>query len=818
MTFVLSWVVYPLLLVALSLGIGLLLRWLAGSDALPGVLVVPVGFAGIVALVVFPTQLDATAELAGLLVLAVAVGGFLLTGRGLLTTLRPTRAWLWPALAALLPAAAIAAPIVLTGQPGLTGYGRIVDTAHQLDLTAWLTSEGRRVPVESMIDSSYLRQAFQTINVGYPGGAQAALGATSGLLGVDPIWTYQVFLAVLAAVLGLALFSLLGRAIPSAPWRAVAAGVAAQPTILYSYALAGGIKELGAVAALAVVAAVLLAHPPSRSTLRQLVPVAVAAAASLAIFNLGIVPWLGMLAAVVLAADLFTGRRRPVRTVGRWAALGVLTLVITIPTLLVAVRLAPTAAGGGPPDLGNLAAPVSGWSAVGPWLNADHRFALDVIGYPTLTYVFVGIVLALAALGLAWAIARFDLRLLALAVTAGVALVYVADRSGPWVDLKAFTITAPITLALAFAGAWTISRWRRVRWLGPAAVVLVAVTVLAGNALVYRGTTIAPYERFAELEELGDKYAGQGPALFPSFEEFGEYLLRDTKATGIVNAPQSRFVLSPSARPEMVYSLDPDEIALEFLDEFDLLFLRRDPTGSRPPSNWRLEERTDFYEVWRRQEDAPEVLAHFALAGRPGERGEDFCTGVRAAARAAQERGAWIAYAQAPSVVQYTAQEGDGPASWEQLGPDFRAGGPGRLEGQVTLPIATRYTLWLRGSIGRQVRVLVDGEEVGSLRWAQSYPQQYAPVGSIELPAGVHTFEIVRGGGTLLPGTSNVSADGFTTTVGPLAFAFSQPGPRVSYAQPGEFGEMCRSQVGLDWVEVLAPPAPGQGTGGDEAT
>jgi hypothetical protein len=796
-TFVLSWVVYPLLVVALSLGIGLLLRRLAGSDALPGVLVVPVGFAGIVALVVFPTQLDATAELAGVLVLAVAVGGFLLTGRGLLTTLRPTRAWLWPALAALLPAAAIAAPIVLTGQPGLTGYGRIVDTAHQLDLTAWLTSEGRRVPVESMIDSSYLRQAFQTIDAGYPGGAQATLGATSGLIGVDPVWTYQVFLAVLGAVLGLALFSLLGRAIPSAPWRAVAAGVAAQPTILYSYALAGGIKELGAVVALAVVAAVLLAHPPSGSTIRQLVPIAVAAAASLAIFNLGIVP---------------------VRTVGRWAALGVLTLVITIPTLLVAVRLAPTAAGGGPPDLGNLAAPVSGWSAVGPWLNADYRFALDVIGYPTLTYVFVGIVLALAALGLAWAIARFDLRLLALAVTAGVALVYVTDRSGPWFDLKAFIITAPITLALAFAGAWTISRWRRVRWLGPAAVVLVAVTVLAGNAMVYRGTTITPYERFAELEELGERYAGQGPALLPSFEEFGEYLLRDTKATGIGNAPQSRFVLSPSARPEMVFSRDPDEIALDFLDEFDLLFLRRDPTGSRPPSNWRLEERTDFYEVWRRQEDAPEVLAHFPLQGSPGERADAFCADVRATVRAAQERGAWIAYAQAPSVVQYTAQEGDGPASWEQLGPDFRADGPGRLEGQVTLPIATRYTLWLRGSIGRQVRVLVDGEEVGSLRWAQSYPQQYAPVGSIELPAGVHTFEIVRGGGTLLPGTSNVSADGFTTTVGPLAFAFSQPGPRVSYAQPGEFGEMCRSEVGLDWVEVLAPPAPGQETGDDEAT
>ena len=803
MTFVLSWLVYPLLVLALSLGIGLLLRRVAGSEALPGVLLLPVGFAGIVAIGVFPAQFDATAELAGVVILVVAVLGFLLAGRGRLGALRPSRSWLWPGLAALLPAGAIAAPVVLTGQPGLTGYGRIVDIAHQLDLTAWLTSAGRNVPVESMIDSSYLRQAFQTTNVGYPGGSQVALGASSGLLGLDPLWTYQVFLALLAGALGLALFSLLGRAIPAAPWRAVAAGVAAQPTILYAYATAGGIKELAAVAMLTVVAAVLIAHRPSRSSPRQLVPAAVAAAAAFAVFNLGIVPWLGMLAAVVLAVDLVIERRR-LRTFGRWAMLGVLTVVITVPTLLVAVRLAPTAAGAGPPDLGNLAAPVSGWSAVGPWLTSDYRYPLELAGRTTLTHVLIGVVLAFAALGIVRTARRFDLGLIALAVSAAVALIYVTDRAGPWVDLKAFTITAPVTLALAFAGAWALSQWRRLRWLGPGATAVIAGAVLLGNALVYHDTTVTPYERFADLERLGDKYAGEGPALLPAFEEFGEYLLRETKAVGIVNPPQSRFDLAPGARPDMQYSRDPDEIALPFLNEFDLLFLRRDPTGSRPPSNWRLEERSEYHEVWRRLENAPTVVAHFPLQGQPEERDRSFCREVRATARAAGDD-ARIAYSQAPSVVQYTAEEGGGPAFWTQTGPDFEATGPGRFEGQVTLPLATRYQLWLRGSFGREVRVLVDGEEVGSVRWQESYPQQYAPVGAVELSAGVHSFEIVRGGGNLLPGTGNKLAGGFTTTIGPLAFAFPQQGSQLRYAEPSEFSELCREETGLDWVEVLVP-------------
>ncbi|MBA2261521.1 MAG: hypothetical protein H0W03_02505 [Solirubrobacterales bacterium] len=801
MTFLLSWLILPLLVAVLSLGIGLLLRRVAALPDLAGVLLLPVGFAGVVVISDYTTQFGVTAELTGPAIVAVALAGLVVARRDLPAIVRPARAWLWPGLAALLPAGAIAAPVVLTGNAGLTGYGRIVDIGHQLKFTDHIATAGRQVP--TVIESSYLETVFKMTSVGYPGGSQAALGGTSGLLDLDPVWAYQPLLALFAAVLGLSLYVLLGRAISSAPWRAVAAGVAAQPTILYSYALNGGIKELAAVAALALVAALLVTHRPSAVRWRQLLPAAVAVAAACAVFNLGIVPWLGMLIALLLGVDLATRPRR-VRTLGRWAALGLMALPLVIPTILVATRLAPVATQGGPPDMGNLAAPISGWAAVGPWIILDHRYPIEGFGYDTYTYVLIAVVLAFATLGLARTLRRWDVGLLSLGVGGAVAFLFVTDRAGPWGDLKAYSLTAPVTMALAFAGTYALRRGRVGRWLAPAATAVVALSVLVGNALVYHGITLAPYERFADLERLGEKYAGEGPAVMNTFDEFAEYLLRDTKVAGIVNPPGGRYELGPTALPGLQFVRDPDELARSWLDEHRLLFVRRDPTASRPPSNWRLAERTEFYDVWRRQEGAPQVVTHFPLTGQPGERTRSFCREVRDELRDAGDD-AWLAYAVAPDVVQFTAAEADGPPLWLQGGPDFFARGPGTLEGTVSLPAPDRYTLWLRGSFGREVRVVVDGEEVGGLRWQQSYPGQYEIVGDIDLSAGEHTFAIVRGGGSLLPGTGNEVADSRQTTlIGPLAFAPS-PSEQVKYTPAGELGDVCRSETRLDWMEVLLP-------------
>ncbi|MEX2448678.1 MAG: hypothetical protein WD404_08045, partial [Solirubrobacterales bacterium] len=62
MSLFVAWVVYPLVLLALCLGLGLLVDVLSGWR-LPGALLAPVGLAAIVVVGQFTTLAEATAEL-----------------------------------------------------------------------------------------------------------------------------------------------------------------------------------------------------------------------------------------------------------------------------------------------------------------------------------------------------------------------------------------------------------------------------------------------------------------------------------------------------------------------------------------------------------------------------------------------------------------------------------------------------------------------------------------------------------------------------------------------------------------------------------
>ena len=209
--FLLSWILYPVVLAALCLGCGLLVdRFERGS--LTRALLLPAGFAVVVVLATIFTVLDATAELAAPAIVVAALAGFALALKDRRRDLLPSPAWLWPALAAAIAFAALAAPVVLTGKPGLTGIVRIVDLASQIDLAAYLVDHGRSVAgVE--VDSSFHLVTDQLLRNGYPTGAQGALGATAQISGIDPIWAWQPFMAWMGAMLALSLYALLSRAI-----------------------------------------------------------------------------------------------------------------------------------------------------------------------------------------------------------------------------------------------------------------------------------------------------------------------------------------------------------------------------------------------------------------------------------------------------------------------------------------------------------------------------------------------------------------------------------------------------------------------------
>src|SRR3954468_12731129 len=391
--FLLAWVLVPVELSLLAVGCGLLVAAVASrtgaprAEPFPALLVPPVGFALVFVVTALATTWETTAPLAGVAPAMLAVAG-LVVGRGRLAGWwrRRGRA-VWPLVAAAAPAAALALPVVLTGKAGFTGFARITDLAHQLAFVEWLRTHGRApIPVPN---SSFQESAYLLVTSQYPGGIQSVNAAMGDLGHVDVMWAYQPVLAFVAAMLGLTLYALLRRAIPSRPLRAIAAGVAAQPTILYAYALSAGVKEISGAAALTLVAAVLAERRPLGWS--PLVPAAVALGAAYSIFNLTILPWLGPIFVVLVVWEIATERGRG-RLAARWAGIVALTALVAAPAVTSGLTLLRAAGGAqGPEGLGNLAAPIPLWASVGPWITADHRFPLRDGGKPTLTYILIAI-------------------------------------------------------------------------------------------------------------------------------------------------------------------------------------------------------------------------------------------------------------------------------------------------------------------------------------------------------------------------------------------------------------------------------------------
>jgi hypothetical protein len=803
--FLVSWVLAPLLTLVVSLGCGLLVRWASGRT-LPALYVLPIGFAVLMVVSAFSTQWSATARLTGFAMVALAIAGFALERRALLGA-RPSRGLLWPAAAAIAGFAVVAAPMVLAGSPGFTGYARIVDIGHQFDLAAYLAADGR-TPVGHP-DSSYLYVASKLLGAGYPGGWQGALGGFARLLGTDLMWIYQPFLAVTSGMGALALYGLLARAIAARPARAVAGAVAIQPNILYAYGMGGGFKELAGASLIALSAAVAPTSPPRPADWRTALPFAIALAGAIATFNLAVMPWLGVLSACIVAVTLWAATRR-LSAVAGWAVVGAITLALSTPAVILGAKLARLvgqAEGGSAAgrtflaDLGNLAAPMPVRATAGVWLSQDYRFTQNGAG--GLTEPLIVIVLLLAVAGLAVAVRRRDWRLVGLAAASAVALLYFTERTGPWLELKAIAMGGPAVLACAFAGAGALMalRSRAAAGLGWVAAAVVAAGVLAGNALGYHNITPAPAERFRDLDRISTRFEGRGPTLYPFFDEVGDYLLRREGGVGLVDPAPGRQV---APTPEGVarqrrqrFKWDLDELQPNYVQSFALLVLRREPNQSRPPANWVLAERTPFHEVWRKERPAGAVLAHLArFAGRPAS--ASACARFAKQARSASRRKARVAYAEVPTTVTARLDRASHPINWPAGNGGLVPISGGDVIGRLRVPRAGRYDVWLRGAFGRRVTVSVADRTVGALKNRQNYPDQYELVGQIQLGPGGKSFLISRPSHNFEPG-NGAGSDQF---MGPLVLTQAGPPAVVRTAPPRAAAEICR-RPGLDWVELV---------------
>jgi hypothetical protein len=666
-TLFVCWIVFPAVMAALSLGCGLLVERIARTR-LPFELLLPTGFAAIVGVALFVTLTPATAPLALPAVLALGVVGLAAALPPSLRRIDP-----WAVTTAVAVFGVFAAPVVLSGDATFAGYVKLDDTATFLAIIDRALEHGRSL--DGLGPSSY--EAALAVNLPfYPLGSLLPLGIGGKVVGQDAAWLFQPYLAFAAALLGLALYRLSSLVLVARPARAAAAFLAAQAALLYGYSLWGGVKEVTAAALVALAAALTSEAFKARLSPRALFPLAVAAAGLVGVLSIGALVWLAPFAGVV-GVSLLRQRTglRPLAMLLVGGALLVPSLVVGRLMLgegvLSSIR--------DEAELGNLVAALSPLQVFGVWPVGDFRFGPERMD---IAYVLVALFALAAVAGLLVAVARRGWELpIYLASTLGAAGVYGLVAS-PWIEAKAFTVASPAFVLLAAVGALTLFGARRVE--GAVAVGVIALGVGWSNVLAFGDVTLAPREQLAELEAIGERFAGQGPALMTEYQPYGvRHFLRGLDPEG---ASELRRRLVPlrngSTVPKGGYA-DLAQFRPAAVLTYRTLVLRRSPVGSRPPAPYHLVWQRRFYEVWQR----PEAIHVSATGMRP-------------------------------------------------CAPPLAVNGS-----TLSVPKAGRYELWIGGSVRGELTAFVDGRAAGRVRHQLNNSGQYSSLGQVELAAGRHTLE-----------------------------------------------------------------------------
>jgi hypothetical protein len=779
-----TWVLFPLVLLGVCLGCGLLVERAAGW-ALPGPLLPSVGLALVIIAASLTTSRPATTGWTVPLVVVLTLAGYALSWR----RLRRLRAEAWAVAVALGVFAVCAAPVVLSGQATFLGYFVLNDTATHFDLIDQIFA--RSHDLSHLQLSSYLETLKIYTGSSYPVGADVAVGAVRGLVGQDIAWVFQPYLAVIISLGGLAVYELLRDVVRSQPLRAACAFIAAQSGLVYAYYLEASIKEVATTWIITVTVALVFATLRERLRLRAVIPLLAAAVAGFDILDVAIVPWLGIPLAVFAVATAWRSRAgmrslSGTRIVASVAVVAVLLAALAAPLLSHVTNFfnVATAVLTQKNDLGNLAAPLKGWQVMGIWPSGDFRYPPP--SHLTLTYVLIGVAITSAVVGALWAIRRRAYPPLLLLAGNGVAAAYLLSRASPYASAKVMMIFSLTAVLIAMLGAVALhdTLGRSAGW---CLAVIIGGAVLWTNAVQYHASRVAPRGRFDELASIGARFSGTGPTFVNQAEPYSVHFLRTERPfdTAALATVELRSGVSTTAPRQPYLAWDTDQLNLGFVEFFRLLVVGRSPQVSRPPANFQLAYRGRYYDVWRRT-SSPHVLLHVPFGSDEEPAAVPRCRVVKAVAAQAEREHARLAYVSrplSPSFAATTAAGGvvDDPAE--------------KLTGTIEVKQPGRYGVWLETSVTQSFAVSIGGHRVGTVANQLAPPGLFLRVGTVSLAAGRQPIVIDPGRNRLLPG------GGTPQLIGPLMLAPDPDPLTLSQIAPQQAQSLCGTP--LDWLEIV---------------
>ena len=789
MDLLLCWLFAPLALLVATVGLSLLIERLCGLELEWG-LRPALGMAAVIVLAQFGTLWEPTAPLILPATLVLAGVGLVLGRVWRLPRPRPAQIVIPVAVIALL-----AMPFVISGQATWAGYLKIDDASTLMGITDHAFEHGRQLPPAAPSTHQIVLNMY--LGKGYPIGGFVTAKMLSVISGRDIAFTLSPAIAFSVAALALVLFELIRRPLASDAAAAAIAILATLSATLLGYYLWSESKELAAAALVALGPA--LAMPAERTGWppRSFIPFGVAAGAMIGVLGPGGAIWI---LPTLLPIGVVLARRR-----GRHLAfelggrLAVMTLLLAIPVLVtpegIFNPLDKVLTEGS--EVNVLKDPLNPLQVSGLWPSTDFR------GHPhleSLVVVLAALCIALAAVAIVVCARRRERDGLAFAayvggVAAGGALIMLIGS--PWVDGKAMATLSPAVLAAALVALALAARRRGWRVPAIATAGVIAAVIVWGAFLAYQGAALAPKDQYDELEQIGEQFAGEGPALDINTSYYGpRHFLDELDPDSTTDFHPRAFVLADGqlAGPKGDI-IDIDQLHPDMLERYRLLVLPRGPGTGRPPPAYELAFRGDYYEVWRRDPDKPLPSAVFPLGVSLDAGGTPRCDSVRLFS---QEAGAGGMLVAAPVTQPLPVELGTAqmPDSWNALGTAvIVADGPGEVTVRTNTP-AGSYDLVLGGEAYSRVDVSIDGREVASRRGAISPTNDYTPLATVDLDRGTHEISFSYDGADLHPGSA-----GRARPLGPLMLVpVSDRETATVDVDPADYHRLCRHR--WDWIEA----------------
>ena len=791
MDLLLCWLIAPALLLAVVIGLSLLVERLAGV-AVPAGLRAGLGTAALIVIAQFGTTSGTTAKLTMPAVAVLAAIGIGLGWRRMARQPSPAVIAVGVVVFCLF-----ALPFLAYGAPTWAGYLKLDDTATWMAITEHSFDHGRGLG--SLPPSTHEAVAAMYLGKGYPIGGFVPAEALSFFSGRDVAFTLQPAMAFSAAALATALFELVRRPLYR-DWTAGAIAICgALSAILLGYYLWGGNKEIVTAGMIALLPGLFWAGIRSQWPSTAYVPLAVVTAAMIAVLGAGAVVWA---APVLVALVAFLVRERggavAFESSGRAA---MLTVALAIPVLVtpegIFDPLDPVLTEGS--EVSELGGALNPLQVSGLWPALDFR---DPPGAEAVVLALAAACLLLAAAGVVAhlrAPGREGLPFAVYACGAAVGAAVIIAFGSPWVDGKAMATVSPAVLTAALAGLAALAR-KRLLQIAALAAAAAIVGALAWSAfLAYQGVWLAPHDQYQELDEIGERFAGEGPALTTDTSFYGaRHFLSELAPESTADVRRRTLVLANgSLLTQTARLVDVDQLQRETLAPYDLLVLPRSPATSRPTTAFELAYRGDYYEVWRRV--GAEIPDASLGLGTPYDAGANApCGRLRGLARAAGPRGDLVA-AKVGEPIAVELGEGPIPNGWAARNSlEVDADGPGSLSADFT-SAAQAYEVLLGGRIYGHAEVSIDGEAVGSRRAGLYAPGGYTRLATVELGAGDHELELDYEAAGIHPG-SGVPA----RPIGPvlLAAAGEREGSLVRVS-PSQYRRLCERR--WDWIEAYRP-------------